>query len=58
MTSIQKTIIAGVAILAVVFLGSIYWSPYNTCVRSQMEDTPPASRADANLICARWIKAN
>jgi hypothetical protein len=58
MTSTQKTIVAAAAIVAAAFLASIYWSPYNTCVRSQMDDTPPASRADANLICARWLKAN
>lgn len=46
------------ALVAACWAASIYWSPYQTCVRSQVEDTPPATRADANLICARWLKAD
>ena len=54
----SKPITLGMAILSACWAASIYWSPYQSCVRSQIEDDPPATRADANLICARWIKAN
>jgi hypothetical protein len=54
----SKSINLALILLAACWAASIYWSPYQTCVRSQMEDQPPATRADANLICARWLRAN
>lgn len=51
----MKTIaIAALAVAAACWAASIYWSPYQSCVRALVDDG--LTHADATTYCARHLK--